>query len=46
MLHVKLTDAQRAALEQVSRQAVGRVALRAQMVRYWLPAASVHERRQ
>ncbi len=32
MLFVHLTDDQRAELEQVSRQAVGRVALRAQMV--------------
>lgn len=32
MLYIPLTDAQRAELEQVSRQAVGRVALRAQMV--------------
>src|SRR3954465_5375153 len=32
MLYVELTDEQRAALELVSRQAVGRVALRAQMV--------------
>lgn len=32
MLYVRLTDDQRAELEQVSRQAVGRVALRAQMV--------------
>lgn len=32
MLFVQLTDDQRAELEQVSRQAVGRVALRAQMV--------------
>jgi transposase len=32
MLHVQLTEAQRAELEQVSRQAVGRVALRAQLV--------------
>jgi transposase len=33
MLYVTLTEAQRAELEHVSRQAVGRVALRAQMVR-------------
>lgn len=33
MLFVHLTDDQRAELDQVSRQAVGRVALRAQMVR-------------
>ena len=32
MLYVRLTDEQRAELEDVSRQAVGRVALRAQMV--------------
>jgi transposase len=32
MIHVKVTDAQRRELEQVSRQAVGRVALRAHMV--------------
>jgi transposase len=32
MLYIHLTDEQRAELEQVSRQAVGRVALRAQMV--------------
>ena len=32
MLFVRLTDDQRAELDQVSRQAVGRVALRAQMV--------------
>src|SRR4051812_19338908 len=32
MLHVHLTEEQRAELEVVSRQAVGRVALRAQMV--------------
>src|SRR4051794_35515124 len=32
MLYLHLTDAQRAELEAVSRQAVGRVALRAQMV--------------
>ena len=32
MLYIQLTDAQRAELERVSRQAVGRVALRAQMV--------------
>ena len=32
MLYVRLTDDQRAELEDVSRQAVGRVALRAQMV--------------
>ncbi len=32
MLYVHLTDEQRAELEQVSRQAIGRVALRAQMV--------------
>src|SRR5215210_2767410 len=32
MLYIQLTDEQRAELEQVSRQAVGRVALRAQMV--------------
>ncbi|MDP9375840.1 MAG: helix-turn-helix domain-containing protein, partial [Chloroflexota bacterium] len=32
MLYIRLTDEQRAELEQVSRQAVGRVALRAQMV--------------
>ena len=32
MLSIRLTDTQRAELEQVSRQAVGRIALRAQMV--------------
>ena len=32
MIHVKVTDTQRRELEQVSRQAVGRVALRAHMV--------------
>ena len=32
MLYIQLTDEQRVELEQVSRQAVGRVALRAQMV--------------
>ena len=32
MLYIRLTDEQRAELEAVSRQAVGRVALRAQMV--------------
>ncbi len=32
MLYIRLTDAHRAELAQVSRQAVGRVALRAQMV--------------
>jgi len=32
VLHVRLTDDQRAELERASRQAVGRVALRAQMV--------------
>lgn len=32
MIHVKVSDAQRRELEQVSRQAVGRVALRAHMV--------------
>ena len=32
MLYIRLSDAQRAELQQVSRQAVGRVALRAQMV--------------
>ncbi len=32
MLYVRLTDEQRAELEHVSRQAIGRVALRAQMV--------------
>jgi winged helix-turn helix protein len=32
MLSIHLTDEQRAELEQVSRQAVGRVALRAQLV--------------
>ena len=48
MLYVHLTDDQRAELEQVSRQAVGRVALRAQMVllsdrRYSVPQiAALH----
>src|SRR5438874_1837552 len=32
MIHIQVTDAQRRELEQVSRQAVGRVALRAHMV--------------
>jgi len=32
MIRVQITDAQREELEEVSRQAVGRVALRAQMV--------------
>ena len=32
MIHVQVTDEQRRELEQVSRQAVGRVALRAYMV--------------
>src|SRR3989442_6148525 len=32
MIHVRLTEAQRAELRRVSRQAVGRVALRAHMV--------------
>ncbi len=32
MIRVQITDNQREELEQVSRQAVGRVALRAQMV--------------
>src|SRR5579872_4179102 len=32
MIRLDLSEGQRAALEQVSRQAVGRVALRAQMV--------------
>lgn len=32
MIHVDVTAVQRRELEQVSRQAVGRVALRAQMV--------------
>ncbi len=32
MLYIQLTDDQRAELQRVSRQAVGRVALRAQMV--------------
>src|SRR5215216_1092999 len=48
MLYVELTEAQRAELQQVSRQAVGRVALRAQMVllsdrRYSVPQiAAIH----
>jgi len=49
MIHVRLTDAQRAELRRVSRQAVGRVALRAHMVLlsdrdYAVPRiAEVHE---
>ena len=48
MLYVQLTEPQRAELQQVSRQAVGRVALRAQMVllsdrRYPVPQlAAIH----